>query len=304
MKKYIEIGAIALLATSLSTDCPTGNDTGTNNQIKAAIADISKQVKEAVDADKHVTTKEQGKDLFPEELKTDRSKPITIPIRRKLNLKNTAEYIRNKRVVVAGENHLQKTDNEAFVKLLPTFKKMGFTDLGMELDVDHQSFIDEYQQSGDERWLDFLEKRYRQGENLKGIIITAIRIGLKITCIDSITSGSRKELPPRSFLAGREERMFGNVERILNSGNRKLVTFNGLAHATYQESWPYPGYMETGEENRFIIDRPLGHRLVQKYGYKQVGLIDMTGCDDRNNYYNSPTFTFACMKDTEKEPSK
>ena len=293
------MSAAPLLLAALSMGCavkPTLN----HPQVQETMEQFAKRVCDTLGAGKHVSQKinvsvechEFGIMIGGSESHFFDLHPKKI----KLNLENAAEYFKNKKVVVAGEDHQLKNDNDTFLKLLPIFKQQGFTDLGLELDIEWQDAIDKYAQDGDEKNLAFLDD-FIGGEGFIEIIKLAKTLGLKCTCID-VRQG--KYYPgvqgdTQAFWDRRDQYMFENVEKIFQAPGRKVVCFNGVGHADYEEvTYFLNGINANGMPHLVHMNKPLGFRLRKKYGQENVGLIDLTGCDEENA-------TYACFESTGKK---
>ena len=300
MRNFFSIASAPILSAALATGC-ANKPTPHYPQVQETVEQFAKRVCNTLGEGEHVSNNTH---LECHEFVIYVGAPYhqTIdmqPKKMKLTFENAADYVRDKKVVVAGEEHRLKNDNEAFIKLLPIFKQQGFTDLGIELDIEWQKNIDEYYKDGDDSHLAFLDK-FMGGEGDKEIIRVAKTLGLRCTCIDvrhieyypGIQFDGKKT--PQAFWDRRDQYMFENVEKILQTPDRRMVCFNGVAHATYSNMSLYQSGEDSNGPLLTTINQPLGYRLRKKYGQDHVGLIDLTGCDEYDD-----NGTYACFERTE-----
>lgn len=208
-----------------------------------------------------------------------------VPSSRRLSRSELETYLQGKKVALFWEAHLVReagqefhylVDDMHFRALIPSLKRLGYTHVALEVEYKH-------------------EEKVRMGISsiidVDGIGMTAVTIGpialqygLEILCIDNRDQN-------RKFL--RDEYMEQRIAQVISQGG-KVAYFVGAAHLRLVNKDPLIASIELnpslsgGGQNIAIIyqkvleegAKPLGKRLVEKYGVQQVALVGMDSCSD------------------------
>ncbi len=185
-------------------------------------------------------------------------------------------YIKTKKIVLFGELHDSPKYAEAFADLIPKFKELGITHIGLELDWCWQSIIDKYMANPTKengitlvRLLDTNLKAFSHAMVTFHIINRANRNGLRVIGLDTCRDGDYG-MPSEGYdQAIRDQRMTTNIDGVLKTGGR-VATLLGRGHIVGKQEIDILGTKA----------KPVGRRLLDEYGEGKVGLVDLTSCDN------------------------
>lgn len=294
IKKHLgKILTIATIVAGSEACVPKSKADNPAQAIQQTTEDIGKQACKILEPGKHKIEDAQLECFDDSSFYVEKDgvrKYYNMPETQELNEQGLERYIQGKRVILFGENHNENAthDGDVFLRMTPSLLKAGFTYIGIEYDhVYHQSIIDQY-------YLDNDETKISQefSKETINIIKTAKRQGMKIFCVDIRSKDLYQGISNKEFWEHRDQLMFENLEKFLDGNSARMAVFIGAGHATSEgNSIAQQGSSENGMPNLVKIHKPLGYRLVKKYGKEKIGLVDLTGCSD-----TSP-FTYACVKE-------
>lgn len=215
---------------------------------------------------------------FPKAIELDSSEKIST-------------YLDEKSVVFFGENHLPELsrDSHRFISLMPLFKQKGF-DIGMEIDRDYQSVIDEYIHAPSPEAKDKLIRKlswYPTKLDLVNIIEAAAKHGLLVYCIDNNTPGYTGDTA--GCFGPRDEYMSDLLHKKIQMGS-KIAVFTGASHATqgkfYETTVSFAEMQGECEDPdnpgpQVVIQRISAAKLlISQLGIDAVGSVDLNFCTD------------------------
>ena len=182
-----------------------------------------------------------------------------------------SSQIKEKQIIILGENHKLDKDNQLFMHLMYEFKEKGYQDICLEIDSFFQPLIDDYMAGKIEgRSLIFFQQIY----NLLDILQFAKeQKGIQVHCIDERPRYSGEHGGnPSEIGSDRNKKMYENIEkRIFNEkSDAKTLIFVGAWHANKK---PIPSLLKKHFENDDSIQNTLTYYLEQNKKGKNYSIF-------------------------------
>jgi hypothetical protein len=214
------------------------------------------------------------------------SKRFNYPVPTLLESNNIDEYLNKKKVILFGEDHGEdkRFDVKIFVSTIKYLKRAGFTHIGLETDKRYQELITFYVnnpsiQNKNVLFRDLPLYKFTIEDKLL-IVDEAIKYDMQVVCIDDWSLNKTK---PRDVM------MKDEIMEIVKEDGR-IAVYNGKSHIRWSKlsESMYWGDEKVGGLQPIRIFKPLGRYLLESLNKKDIGLIDLTECND--------SYIFACMK--------
>lgn len=182
-------------------------------------------------------------------------------------------YLQGKKVALFGECHGACRDDLLFMTLIPDLKKLGYTHVALE-----KNYQEEETQKKAYELQEIIKEFKEKRSAINGIAAVALYEGLEVICIDD--NDTKREL-------SRDEYMEQRITKVIRQGG-KVAYFVGLGHLLLVDmdhelashELMAREYVDTAIVQKIAAEgaKPLGKRLVERYGTQQVALVNLNSC--------------------------